>query len=55
MVYITRGAQPVSRLNNEQHLQHMALQWISGQVQLNLISPLLNLSNLLVGGRKRKK
>lgn len=31
----------------------MALQWISDQVQLILIYPLLNLSGLLVGGKKK--
>lgn len=51
-VYITRGALPVSRLDNEQRLLHMALQWISDQVQLILIHPLLNFSGLLVGGKK---
>lgn len=48
-VYITRGALPVSWLDNEQCLRHMALQWISDQVQLIVIYPLLNLSGLLVG------
>lgn len=31
----------------------MALQWISDQVQLILIYPLVNLSGLLVGGKKK--
>lgn len=51
-VYITRGALPVLWLDNEQCLQHMALQWINDQEQLILIYPLLNLSGLLVGEKK---